>query len=574
MTGDGSEDLKKNGLKRRKILLALLPYWTPLIPPQGIASIKVFLEKYGYRVKTLDANVENQFKEIYQKYFNALKEYIPENHRGNFYNIGHDVLRNHLMAYFNRKGEQEYNELVKHLVFNTYFWTLDEQQIVHLNRLVELFYVHLEQYILEHLETEQPDVLGLATHLGTLGASMFSFKLAKERYPDILTVAGGTIFAGELPVTSPDFHLFLEKTKSYLDKVIVGEGNRPLLKLLEGELPESQRVYTLKDIGGEPMDVSTLDLPDVSDFELSHYPYMAAGTSFSCPHRCRFCNVTAFFGKYRKKSVKQVIEELKELYRRHGYQLYFMTDALLNPVITELADGLIKEDISIYMDSYLRVSDEVCDTEKTLLWRRGGLYRTRMGIETGSQRLLDLMKKGITVEQSRAALASLAYAGIKTTAYFVIGFPGETEADFQKTLDLLEETRNDIWEAESNPFYYYYTGQPQADKWADKRMLLYPGYAGDLLISQTWILDCEPSREERFRRLFRFTEHCKKLGIPNPYSSKEIHEADKRWKTLHENAVPALIEFDNNKDHINENKYVKKLILAQDIQQDDQDFMF
>jgi hypothetical protein len=574
-------NMKKKPFEPKKILLGLLPYWTPLIPPQGIASLKVFLEKHGYRVKTFDANVEKQFKDIYQRYFNFLRKSLPENNWGNFYNIGHDVLRNHMMAHFNqvnmKKDDDEkrtnYNELVKLLIYHTFFRNLDDRQVSQLNTLVSEFYSELETYFLTLLEREKPDVVGLSAHLGTLAACMFSFKRTREKYPGIMTVVGGTIFAGELPTASPDFKLFLEKTP-YIDKVIVGEGQQLLLKLLGKELPESQRVFTLEDIGNGHMDISKLDIPDISDFDLFHYPYMAAGTSFSCPYQCRFCNVAKFFGKYRKKSVKQIVEEISLLYRRHGYQLYFMTDALINPVITELADELIKKGLSMYMDAYLRVSNDVCDTEKTLLWRRGGLYRTRIGIETGSQRMLDLMGKAITVEQSKAALSSLAYAGIKTTAYFVIGYPGETEADFQQTLDFLEEFKNDTWEAECNPFYYYYTGQTNADQWASKRKLLYPDYAKEMLISQTWVLDCEPSREERFRRLFRFTEHCKKLGIPNPYTSQETYEADERWKNLHENAVPAVAEFQNSGVYIDENKYVKKFIMARNTQQDDSDFVF
>jgi radical SAM superfamily enzyme YgiQ (UPF0313 family) len=93
----------------------------------------------------------------------------------------------------------------------------------------------------------------------------------------------------------------------YMKVVIVGEGQRLFLKLLEGQMPESQRVFTLADIGNEPMDISQLDIPDVSDFDLALYPYMAAGTSFSCPYQCRFYNVAGFFGKYRKKSVRQAV---------------------------------------------------------------------------------------------------------------------------------------------------------------------------------------------------------------------------------------------------------------------------
>jgi MoaA/NifB/PqqE/SkfB family radical SAM enzyme len=562
---------------REKILLALLPFWTPLIPPQGIAHLKFFLEKHGFKVKTVDANVEFQFKDIYQQYFNTLKQYIPESNWGNFYNIGHDVLRNHMMAHFNHKNgvgnEKKYHELVKLLIYNTYYQELDPQQLARLDALIEHFYKELGKYILHLLEVEKPGVLGLTAHLGTLAASMFSLKLAKEKYPQIMTALGGTIFSGELPIASPDFEFFLEKTP-YIDKVIVGEGENLFLKLLNGDLPEAQRVFALKDYKKERLDIESIDLPDISDFDLERYPFNAAFISKSCPHQCKFCSVAGFFGKYREKNIVHAVDQLVELYRKYNDQLFHMLDSLANPFMTELAQELIRRDMSLYLDFYMRVSDEVCDPEKTYLWRKSGLYRVRLGVETGSPRLLELMGKQITVEQSQAAIKSLARAGIKTTTYFVIGFPGETEEDFQQTLDYIEELKNDIWEMECNPFYYYYTGQPNADQWANQRKLLYPEYAKEMLIAQTWILESDPTREERFRRMFRLTEHCKKLGIPNPYSTEDIYKADERWKNLHENAVPGLIEFQNDSALIDENKFVKKLVMAQITQQDHGDFMF
>ncbi|MCU0287505.1 MAG: radical SAM protein [Acidobacteria bacterium] len=567
--------MKITGTKK-KILLALLPYWTPLIPPQGIAQLKVFLEKYGYCVKATDLNTEAEFNDIYQQYFGLIKRYVPESNWGNIYNVGHDVLRNHIMAYFNHKNGTEnkeaYFELVKLLIYNTYYYELRDNQLCQLDDLIGRFFNELKTHIMHLLEVEKPEVLGLTAHLGTLGACMFTFKLAKEKYPDIMTVVGGSIFAGELPISSPDFELFLEKAP-YIDKMIIGEGEELFLKLLKGEFPASQRVITQQNIDSQRLDINTVDLPDISDLDLERYPFNAAFISKSCPHQCRFCSVVAFFGEFREKNVPQAVDQLTELYQRHGVQLFHMLDSLANPFMTNLAEELIKRDLSYYMDFYMRVSDEVCDPEKTYLWRRGGLYRTRLGIETGSPRLLEAMDKGITVNQSKAAIRSLASAGIKTTTYFVVGFPGETEEDFQKTLDFIEELKNDIWQMECNPFYYYYTGQPEGDKWAKYRMLLYPEYAKELLISQTWILNCEPSREERFKRMFRLVEHCKKLGIPNPYTTEEIYLADERWKNLHDNAVPALLEFQNN-IYIDENKSVKRLILAEDLQLDEGDFVF
>jgi MoaA/NifB/PqqE/SkfB family radical SAM enzyme len=567
----------KYSLNRNKILLVLLPFWTPMIPPQGNSQLKVFLEKHGYKVKAEDANILPEFGEIYQRYFKRLKWVIPESNWGNFYNIGHDVLRNHMMAHFNHAigvgNRRQYDELLKLLFYNTYFRRLDDRQVDQLDSIIEEYYNILEKYVLNLLEAAKPGVLGLTAHLGTLGSCLFSFKLTKERYPYIMTMIGGSIFSGELPVASPDFKYFLEKTP-YIDKVIIGEGENLVLKLLRGEFPQSQRVFTAKDINGQKLDINSIDLPDVSDFDLERYPFNAAFVSKSCPNQCKFCSVTGFFGGYRQKSVALAVEQMAELYKKTDLQLFHMLDSLVNPFITEFTRELIRRHLSLYFDAYMRVSGEGCDPEKTFLWRRGGLYRTRLGIETGSQRLLEMMRKDITVEQAKATIKNLAHAGIKTTTYFVIGFPGETEEDFQQTLDFIEEMKDDIWEMECNPFYYYYIGQANADQWAGKRKLLYPEYARNFLISQTWVLDCHPTREERFRRMFRLTEHCKKMGIPNPYSTEEIYEADNRWKNLHENAVPGLLEFQKNHVYINENKYVKKLIIAQEAMQTEGDFLF
>ncbi|MCP4213866.1 MAG: hypothetical protein GY765_04375, partial [bacterium] len=85
--------------EKQKILLLMLPYWTPLVPPQGIAHLKSFLQHHGYKVRTADGNTEELFKELYDGYFDLLRKYIPVNKQGNFYNLGHDVIRNHMMAH-------------------------------------------------------------------------------------------------------------------------------------------------------------------------------------------------------------------------------------------------------------------------------------------------------------------------------------------------------------------------------------------------------------------------------------------------------------------------------------------
>jgi radical SAM superfamily enzyme YgiQ (UPF0313 family) len=543
-----------------------------MIPALGIASLKSFLQKYGYTVKTVDATVEEEFKEIYNQYFDLLKANVPKVKRGNFYNVGNDVLQNHMMAHMNRRDQEEYIELVKKIIYSVYYTHIDRQVILELGRILGEFFARLENYFLNILENEKPDVVGLTIHNHTLPASLFAFKLTKERYPHIRTVMGGGIFSESLAIGSPNLDYFVEKTP-FIDKIIIGEGENLFLKLLRGELPGSKKVVTLDDIQRRTIDINTADIPDLTDFNLDKYPCQGISCSRSCPYQCAFCSDPVYFGKYRVRNVKQSASEMVELYKGHNNQLFHMTDSLLNPIITEISNELIKSGVSLYWDGYLRIGERLCNIENTILWRRGGFYRVRLGVESGSQRVLDMMDKKITVEQIKASIYSIAYAGIKTTTYWVVGFPGETEADFQQTLDLLEELKDDIWEAWCHPFQYCLSGLVKSDKWREHAVRLYPQKAKELLLLETWIVDCEPNREKIYRRLNRFVEHCDRLGIPNPHFMNEVFKADERWKRLHKNAVPAMVEF-NDKIYIDENRHVKLVSRSQKKEEDDSDFVF
>lgn len=556
-----------------KILLILLPFWTPLMPPMGICSLKSFLERYNYQVKTNDVNVIPELWEIYQWYFDKLRAFIPQRKWGNLYNMGNKVLSNHLMAYLNQRDETQYRELVKILVSKFYYHELSDLQISQLDETVKTFYIRLEKYLQELFAREQPDVLGISVFEGSLASSMYAFQWVKKRYPAVRTVMGGGIFTDQMTVGSPNLKKFLEKTP-YIDKVIIGEGQNLFLKLLRGELPESQRVFTLKDIQGESLDFTNTPLPDYSDLANESYLYLGATGSKSCPYQCSFCNVAVFWGKHRIKDPRQTATEMIAMYRSYGMQVFFMTDSLLNPIATELADEFMKAGQILYWDGYYRVDEAGCDPGNVFHWRLGGLYRVRMGVESGSQHVLDMMGKKINPQQIKRVVSTFANAGIKTTTYWVIGHPGETEADFQQTLDLITELQDDIWEVECNPFYYYYNGQANSDEWARKRVSTFPETARELLIAQTWDVGGEPSREVLYERVFRFTEHCRRLGIPNPYSLNEVYNADERWKRLHHNAVPPLINFQTKGKYIEEDMNLKNPMPAQFIPMDDEGFGF
>lgn len=558
----------------KKILLVLLPFWTPMIPPMGIAGMKSFLKKYGFKVRTADANIERNGREKYYRYFDQLKQHVPVEKRGNFFSIGHDVLRNHMMAHLHYQNENEYRELVKILIAETYYIDVNDNLVSQLEKIVCEYYAWIETYLMELLEKEKPDVLGLTVNKDTIPASMFAFRRTRETYPHIKTLMGGPVFSEQLSIGSPDLPFFLEKTAAYLDKIIIGQGEKLLLNYLQGRLPGSQRVYTHKHINDELLKFSEMEVPDYSDMDIRSYPYLGAVASTGCQYMCSFCNVVKFFGKFTQKDIKQTVDEMIKLYETYGTQLFFMGDNMVNPITSELAREFIKRETAIYWSAYLKADEQGADPGIAMSWRRGGFYCARIGIDSGSPHVLGLMDKRITPELSGNVIASLANAGIKTTTYWLIGHPGETEEDFQQTLDFIEENKNNIYEAECEYFNYYYAGQTNSDKWADKRIPVYPQQARDMLIIQKWGVDGEPSREEIFRRVARFVQHCEKLGIPNPYSLNEVYQADERWKNLHENAVPSVLEFGNGNSYVDDRNTVKKLVIVQNKIQDEGDFNF
>jgi len=565
-----------NQTNPQKILLMTLPFLTPLIPPMGISCLKAFLEENGYQVKTVDVMTEIEIKELCYLYFDTLQRYIPEKKQGHFFNVGLDVLYNHFMAHVNYEDEQQYIRLIKCLVSENFFVDIPDEQVRDLSDIVARFFAGLEEYLLRLFYREKPSVLGLSVYKGTLGSSYFTAMLAKEKFPGIKIVMGGTIFSQELFPGTPNFNNFLEKAP-FIDKIFIGESETLFLKYLRGELPEDQKIYTLKDINDHLLDLDTVPLPDYSDFDLSSYPLLPGFTSRGCIYKCSFCAETVYWKRYNRKSVQKVADEFEALIRNYGRRLFVLTDCLINPLVIDLSKEIMIRNLYVYWDVYIKIDKYVCDPDQTLLWRKGGFYRARLGIESGSQKVLDIIDKKVTLQQIKDGLRSLASAGIKTTTYWIAGHPGETEEDFQQTLDLLEELQNYIFEAECDPFRYFHTGQVNAEEWLKQKgnRLLYPGEATDMLITQSYSLNAYPSRDIIYDRQCRFKDHCKKLGIPNPYSIRDLMEADRRWQKIQPNAVPSIMELNNNpQKYLGENEKVTRIFTARNTPQDDVEFNF
>ena len=524
----------------KRVILTSLPYWSPIIPPSGLASLKSYLEQKDYKVQIIDLNVKTESLQFYYDFFDVLKKAIPTDKRGTFFNIGHEVLRTFLMLHLYCEEENDYRNVGKKIISKWFFENVEDLIIDEIKKIISDYLIILKEYTKFLVEYYDPFAIGASVYKTNIPLTLFFYKYVKSFKKDIKTLVGGGAFVDFHAIRSENFETLLDISGDYIDKIFIGPGERLLHSYLEGNLPEDQRYYVNSE-RHQDKDEEFFRLFDNSDFNMRKYSHLAATTSVSCPFKCSFCNEFEFWGNYRKRPIDVVVKEMETLYKYHRRVLFFMTDSLLNPTVDELSEKIIEKKLPFFYDTYFRIDNASTKLENTLKWRNGGLYRVRIGIESGSPKMLELMNKKISIEQIKAALTSLANAGIKTTTYWVIGHPDETEEDFQMTLDLIEEMKNNIWQAECNVFQYFYSGgQNSDDAWAEKRIPLYTDEEIKYLKFNEWELDIYPKRDIIFERMHRFISHCKKLGIPNPYSSYEHWDADERWRKIHKNAVPAL----------------------------------
>lgn len=547
-------------MNNKKIHLMLLPFWSPFIPPLGISILKSFLNKYGdFDITTHDLNAHPSFMQTHSDYMALIGKNLPKQYQGNINTIGNNLLMYHSLAYLRKDETDNYTNLIRELLFKMFNYTFNDEFIAVLDNELTLFYGILSDYMDDLFEKSLPDVLGLSLFNSNIAPSLFVSKKLKERNPDCMVVLGGGIFADQLFPGGPNFTNLIKEMGAYIDKVIVGEGEILLLKLLNGELNEDQLVFdSNKDLKGK-VEFSELRTPDFDDLEIDRYPYLSTFISRSCPFQCHFCSETIQWGKYRKRNISEAVNEMVELSTKYNRSLFLLGDSLLDPVVTNLSNEIIQVGAKVYFDGYLRVSKNASEPENAILWRSAGFYRARLGVESGSDRVLKLMNKGITKAEIKSTLKNLAEAGIKTTTYWIAGFPGETEDDFQETLDLLVELNEYIFSAECHPFAYFLKGQVNSDKWATEQGIesIFSEELYKQTMLQSWRVKGSGTMHEVQKRVFDFNVICEKYGIQNPYNYAEWHRADKRWKKLHKRSVPSLLDL--QKDYKNTNKLNSRL---------------
>lgn len=258
-----------------------------------------------------------------------------------------------------------------------------------------------------------------------------------------------------------------------VDLVVVGEGENTICNILKVFEDQSTNEYSkihvsnLKDLKGvafkEDNDIiiSGTGSPALLDKQLSLVPDDIASenirganvyleTHRGCPGNCGFCGVPCFFGrKVRSRPLEDILTEVKYFLKNGAQRIAISggTGSLYGSNKFKNVDEkafveLLKEISTLTGPKNLTIPDIRVDLisadilEAISKYTNGWVF---FGIESGSDRVLRHMKKGITVDQVREAVIMAREYGIKTAGSFIVAYPGEEEEDFQATLDLADE---------------------------------------------------------------------------------------------------------------------------------------
>jgi anaerobic magnesium-protoporphyrin IX monomethyl ester cyclase len=167
-------------------------------------------------------------------------------------------------------------------------------------------------------------------------------------------------------------------------------------------------------------------------------------SSRGCPFRCNWCAKPIFGDTFNSRPPDEVAEEMRCLKQVHGAEhLWFADDifALNRHWTYQFAREVTKRDAAIPFKIQARADLLTSETAQSL--KHAGCAEVWMGVESGSQRILDAMDKGLHVDEVVTARESLRREGIKACYFLQFGYPGETWDDIQKTISLVRETRPD-----------------------------------------------------------------------------------------------------------------------------------
>ena len=333
-------------------------------------------------------------------------------------------------------------------VENKSFWSNEST----FSLILKIFEKDIEDFI-DKILLYNCDILGFSVIDPKERLTIEFIKRIKDRAPEKRIVLGGPATS-----TSEQRKIFLDNIDNCIDVFVVGEGEEVLFNLIE----RFKSKKDIKDVAGcftkskrgwvhkERVVLSSLGkipFPTYEEFDMNLYgKSLLVEWSRGCLARCAFCKNWRLSPFYRKRSADQVMNELTYHKAINGISDFTVTDNILNGDLNNLeaiCDKIIKENLRIrwtgqiapHKDMNLRLFKKM---------KESGCYKLQIGLESGSNKVLKLMRKTFTAEISETNIRFAKAAGIETEVFVIIGFPGETEFDFKMTSNFVKRNSDYI----------------------------------------------------------------------------------------------------------------------------------
>lgn len=255
------------------------------------------------------------------------------------------------------------------------------------------------------------------------------------------------LWHGKIIVGGPHTSVALKTISEFVDYVVQGEGEEAILKIIngatEGRVIREKRIKDLDSLPFQPWDIF-IKLPyDYTCPWMDIRPVFTMNTSRGCPFNCAFCSVGSIWGKqYTYFSADRIISEIEYLIKNFGAKgIYFREDHFtLNLERTkEFCEKLIKKGTDIHWACETRVD---CMSEELIkLMSAAGCKAVYLGVESGSQRVLDNLNKKISIEQIENTINWCKKYNIRTYCSLIVGTPGENFKDYLLTKQLMDKLK-------------------------------------------------------------------------------------------------------------------------------------
>ena len=300
--------------------------------------------------------------------------------------------------------------------------------------------------IISHLG-KSSDILGISCALSATPSVIYMLKKLKEGYPEKTIIMGGpdpTLIANSL----------LEKFP-FIDIVVRSEGEKTIVELMDC-LKKNKNLKNVRGISyrdGNKIrvnpprprigDLDEIPFPAYDKVDMKRYDSITIITSRGCIYKCAFCTHPIIWrGGVFFRSIDNVIEELKLLNEKYKKNYFGIMDSAFNlskKRVLEFCDKLKKEGMDVRWGCDLRA--DLIDKDIIKKMAESGCSSVIYGVESGSDRILKIIKKNLDIKTARHAVKVTKKYLNNVTTNFIWGYPFESMKDFMLTKKIIEEFR-------------------------------------------------------------------------------------------------------------------------------------